>query len=474
MGINSMCLISIAQDAAMWVKSSGNLWGITFGDYYTVKHADSLQRGAGNVQYKPYSTTSTLVAAIPSTTQNFPNTFSANTPFSLATTKTNLLSSGLNNSTGSNAFQIRRFYLGYDYNFAPKFTACMVLADEQDLDGSGNNSVYLKYAYVKWTLHPLCNMIIGQQPTPSWSTSPYGTSRLWGYRSVERTIMDMHNNDASTDLCFAIQGDLKLISHDSLKPNIVGYMVQVGNDNGAKPASSPDKILRVTFYTNFFQQKVIVGFYGDYRDVFVISTPAAPVPSQCVKTVKAYANFKSDYFRIGAEIFSQDWINGAQYISSVYAKGAYNSVFMSGWSVFLSGRIINRYLNYFARMDKFSPDNQYAKNTEGTSVVYTSIPSIINPTNASNTVNTFGNNKIPVPIAQAAAFSTQTFYTIGLDYTPTKRFHIMPNIWYDQFNSLVSVPSAPKANKDYTFVPRITFSYIFNSSKRVDDNGCDD
>ena len=53
-----------AQDKSAF-KPSGNLWGYTFGDYYYMGHADSLGRGAGNVQYKPYSTTSSLNASIP-------------------------------------------------------------------------------------------------------------------------------------------------------------------------------------------------------------------------------------------------------------------------------------------------------------------------------------------------------------------------------------------------------------------------
>jgi len=71
-------------------------------------------------------------------------------------------------------------------------------------------------------------------------------------------------------------------------------------------------------------------------------------------------------------------------------------------------------------------------------------------------------------------FSKQTFYTLGLDYTPVKRVHIMPNIWVTDFKSLVNVPStATHANFDYDFVPRVTFYYLFNSSKSVNNNGMD-
>ena len=454
-------------------KPSGNLWGYTFGDYYYVAHSDSLGRGAGNVQYKPYSTTSTLNAITGVTPTPTVNAAGDITKLTIATTKSNLFGSGTNNYTSANAFQLRRFYLGYDYNFAPKFTAYAVLADEQDLDESGYNTVYLKYAYVKWSdfyMHQ--NLLIGQQTTPSFATTPFGTEPLWGYRSVERTIMDMHNNDASSDLGISLEGLVwKGFSGDSLKPNILGYMVQIGNNNSAKPANNGYKKVRYTLYTSLLQQKLTFGVYGDF---WTINAPglSAGAPGQMGSTYKFYANYKTKRFKIGTEVYDQVWGQCAQLSTSTPASPQYRDVEIFGWSIFASGKILEN-LNAFARLDIYNPDLRYHSSDTYTAITGAPIvPSYVQNQTLTTSLSTYSLGATPV--SQATVFSTQTFYTVGLDYTPVKRFHIMPNIWVDQFKSLANVPSgATHANKDYDFVPRVTFYYLFNASKSVNNNGMD-
>lgn len=443
-------------------KPSGNLWGYCFGDYYYMTHSDSLGRGAGNVQYKPYSTTSTLNGITGVTVTPTLNAAGDITKVTLVTTKSDLLASGTNNFKSANAFQLRRFYLGYDYNFAPKFTAYAVLADEQDLDASGYNAIYLKFAYVKWTeIFPMTNLMAGQLVTPTYAPGAFTTEPLMGYRAIERTIIDMHNNDNVSDLGIELEGNLwKKASTDSLKPNLIGYIAEFGNGNNAKPAIVGFKDIRVTVYSSLLSQKLTFGIYGDFHTVAL-----SPL-TQMEHMYKAYFNFKSKLFKIGSEIFTQDWTNSVQ-----LSSGVWRDCQMFGWSVYTSGKILEN-LNYFARLDIYNPDIRYHNSN-----IYVSVPSIITPsyTQTQTVTTTLAPFSLTAsPISQAAVFSRQTFYTIALDYTPTKRFHIMPNIWVDDFKSLVNVPSgASHAKFDYDFVPRITFYYIFNSSKKVQNNGMD-
>ncbi len=457
--------VANAQDADF--KPSGNLSGYVFGDYYYMVHADSLGRGAGNVQYKPYSTQSTLTPAIPtSTTIVYKKGTTTDSLVKLNTTKNNILGSGLSNNKGTNAFQVRRFYLAYDYNFAPKFTASATLADEQNLDAGGNNTVYLKYAYVKWAdIFPKSNLIIGQQPTPSFATTPFGTEPLWGYRSIERTIMDIHNNDASSDLGVALTGDLwRGMSGDTLKPNLIGYMVQIGNGSSAKPENDGYKNIRWTAYASLMQQNLTFGYYGDFH------TTNIGTVNQSASTFKVYANLKiKNIFKIGGELFTQNWKNCATYKTG--ATTANEDINIMGWSVFASGKIVKK-LNYYARMDMYNPDTKYNKNK-----IYTAITSApISP--SWSYVQAGASGLTPFSLSpgtnQAAVFSTQTFYTLGFDYTPVKRLHIMPNLWITQFNSMANVSGTAKlAKSDYDLVPRITVYWIFNGSKSVNNNGMD-
>src|SRR5450631_2436964 len=68
--------------------NSGRLWGYVFGDYFHKSHSDSLNRGGAN-QY-----------------------------------------SGV--KKGTDEFQFRRIYIGYDYNIAKNFSAEFLFAAEDD------------------------------------------------------------------------------------------------------------------------------------------------------------------------------------------------------------------------------------------------------------------------------------------------------------------------------------------------------
>src|SRR3954471_15089513 len=128
-------------------KPSGKLWGYTFGDYYYKAHSDSLNRGGAN-QY-----------------------------------------TGI--EKGRNAFQIRRVYLGYTYDIAPKFTAELLLAAEDnittstgitsgDLLADNKLSFYIKLANLRWkNIWKGTDLIVGQVATPAF---PLVTEPIWGYR----------------------------------------------------------------------------------------------------------------------------------------------------------------------------------------------------------------------------------------------------------------------------------------------------
>ena len=362
-------------------KPSGSFWGYTFGDYYYVSHADSLGRGAGNVQYKPNSNNSTNSTSIPATatststststtTGGATTTTTTTTVTTVTNTKTNLDGNDILNQQNANAFQLRRVYLGYDFKFTPKVSASAVLANEQNEDASNYNTVYLKYYYLKWgDIFPKSTLIFGQQVTPSFATA-YNTEPLMGYRSNERTIMDIHNNDSSTDLGLGLTGNIweSKTSSDTIKPNILGYYLQFGNGNSAKPASNGFKTMRGNLYVSLLDQKLTVGLYGDYRP----SITKGEVTS--VKTGKIYANYSTEIISIGGEYINQTFMNGCTYNVGTPAVKTYQNDVISGWSVFVKGKIVKQ-LHYYVRMDQYNPDTKYNSST-----IYTVAPSIITPT----------------------------------------------------------------------------------------------
>jgi hypothetical protein len=418
-------------------KPSGNLWGYVFGDYAMKTHNDTLGRGAGNVQYR--GTNSLNTNNVASASNNVPA------------------------NSQSNAFQIRRMYLGYDYNFARNFSAYAVLANEQTVLPNNQNTVYLKYAYGKWSnIFKGSDLLFGQLPTASFATAN-GTEPLWGYRSVERTIMDMHNNDGSTDLGLSLQGSIwkSKTASDSVKPTMIGYILQVGNGNSAVASANPYKKVRINLFVSTLNQKLVIGLYGDN-----MTTQYSPYYTYN-QTMKVYASFRTDFFHIGVEAYQQinhnsdiyQVYNGAAAPTGPYTKNDTASGVQMGVSVFASAKIITNKLNVFARYDMYNPDTKW-----NSSNLYSKAYSGITGSNL-----------------QAATFYKQNFITAGLDWTPTSRIHIMPNIWY---NSYSSMPTTTKAAGDPTgktyssrvmndndMVYRLTFYFVFNGNKKISNNG---
>jgi hypothetical protein len=412
-------------------KPSGNLWGYVFGDYAFKSQNDTLGRGAGNVQYKG---TNAL---------NSNNVVSGTNPVPA--------------NVQSNAFQIRRMYLGYDYNISKRFTAQVVLANEQTLLGNNQNTTYVKYANLKWNnFWKGTDLVIGQYQTASFANA-FNTEPLWGYRSSERTIMDLHNVDGSTDLGLSLQGKIwQAEAADSMKPALLGYALQIGNGNSATPSTAPFKKVRANVYAALLSQKLVIGLYADY-----VTQQYSPYHTSNM-TMKAYVTFRTEVFHIGVEAFQQTNQNSDVY--QVYNKSTNTwsandtaSGVQLGVSIFGSAKIIKNKLNVFARYDMYNPDTKWNTNNS-----YSKAYSTITGSNMTS-----------------ATFYKQTFVNVGLDWTPDKRVHIMPNFWYNADNANMSTagpdftgkPLGARVIKDEDIVYRVTFYYLFNSSKKVSNNG---
>src|SRR4030095_9419371 len=85
-------------------STGGKLWGYLFGDYYYKVNGDS---SGSPIQYAPYP-------------------------------------------KSSQAFEIRRVYLGFDYMFSDKFSAQFLLEGNDKILTSTRLSIFIKTAYVEW------------------------------------------------------------------------------------------------------------------------------------------------------------------------------------------------------------------------------------------------------------------------------------------------------------------------------------
>lgn len=373
--------------------NSGRLWGYAFGDYYYKAHSDSLTRGGSN-QY----------TGIPQS---------------------------------RNEFQMRRIYLGYDYNISKKFSAELLLAAEDNITtGSGTTSgdllsdnkftFYIKLANIRWkNIWKGTDLVVGQVSTPAF---PLLSEKVWSYRSIERTIADIRRTP-SYDFGATLQG-----AFDSAKN--FGYNLMVANGTSAKPENDNYKWLYGDVYAMFFNKHLIFDLYADYERLNWTSNW-----HHSRQMLKGFIAYNTPAFTVGVEGFINH-LKHDNFATKLDGSGVdtLNSK-ASGISVYVHGNIVKDKLRFFARVDNYKPTNVVDNNTYSKYV--------------SNTGN-YNDNSFRGTTSIGDQTYKQTFMTAGLDFTPAKNVHFMPNVWYNHYNTQLST-----ANSDHDLVWRLTFYYVF-------------
>jgi hypothetical protein len=314
--------------------------------------------------------------------------------------------------TDYNSFDFRRIYLGYDYQISEKFSVETLLAYEggTNLDAGGNRTVLIKAANLRWkNIFKNADLVVGQLSTPSFANA----DRIWSYRSIEKTIIDQRGISKSSDIGVAIQGKFD-------DKGIFGYNLMVGNGTGTKPETDKYKKLYTEIYGKFLDQKLFVGVNFDYEGGKFGSL------TRDRTFLKLTAAYQTPTFMIGGEIFQQSVAHNAVVKHSPTPNDT-TSVQITGYSIFAKKVLMKDKLTLFARYDNYNPDANYASE------------------------NTY--------VGSYTNYS-EDFITVGLDFTPIKNVHFMPNIWLNQYQS--KLPTATgNAKNDYDLALRATFFYNF-------------
>ncbi|MEP6467152.1 MAG: hypothetical protein ABJB05_12660, partial [Parafilimonas sp.] len=353
-------------------------WGYVFADYYYKANADTLNRGGSN-QY----------TGIPK---------------------------------DRNAFQIRRAYLGYNYNITSKFSAELLLeaangATSGEALTDNKLAFYIKLANLRIKdVWKGTDLVLGQVSTPGFSMS---SEPIWGYRSIEKTIIDIRGTP-SYDLGATLQGKF-----DPSKGNF-GYDLMVGNGTGAKPEGDKYKWFYGDIWGKFLDKKLYVNIYGDYQR-------SAPINGleHSRSMIKGTVAYTVPTFTVGVEAYTNNLVNDNQATEISTGNVDLLTVQAKGISAFVRGAIVKDKLNFFARYDAFNPDNK-----------------IDNGKYSAYKGNTSGYND---------PNTKEQFITAGLDFTPAKNIHLMPNVWYDKYTN--QGPAALYNSNDLVY--RVTFYYVF-------------
>lgn len=362
------------------VPNSGRIWGYAFGDYYYKAHADTANRG-GNNQY-----------------------------------------TGI--AKGSDEFQFRRIYLGYDYNISKRFVAELLLAAEDNVV-QGNNpptgdllsdnklTFYIKLANIRWKqIFKGTDLVVGQVSTPAF---PLLSEKVWAYRSIERTIADIRRTP-SFDLGATLQGSY-------LNDNF-GYNAMVGNGTSAKPENDKYKWYYADVWAKFFDKHLIVDFYADYERI-----AWNPIIHHSRQMIKGYLAYQGKNITVGAEGFMNKGKSDVVGTGKLGIKDTLDA-HAQGLSFYVRGTIVKDKLGFFARYDTYNPDKNYNANQ------YTKYSGL--------TSNYEPNNK-------------EQFVTAGLDFTPIKNVHFMPNVWWNHYDFQGNGGPA----NSYDLVYRMTFYFTF-------------
>jgi hypothetical protein len=307
------------------------------------------------------------------------------------------------------AFQFRRIYFAYDYDISQQFTTRFRLEADQgallgttgDVLTSGKMSVFVKDAYLKWkNIFSGSDLIFGIQPTPAYDVS----EAAWGYRSLEKTIMDLRGIVDSRDLGLTLRGKLT-------GDGAVNYWLMIGNSAGtSKPES--DKYKR---YYAHIQVKPTTNLqatlYVDYKDAAnVLDASNNSVSHGTVTTALFVGYAEPSNFNLGLEGYLASQSNA--YTPPGGSLGSRTGMgFTAYWSVFVQSD-----LTLVGRYDYFDP-------------------------------NTNGNSK----------GDARNYIIAALDWKVDKNVSIMPNLLFETYEG-PSGGSAP----DASVTARLTFYYVFH------------
>ncbi|MDZ7362943.1 MAG: hypothetical protein ONB46_19805 [candidate division KSB1 bacterium] len=160
-----------------------------------------------------------------------------------------------------NGFQFRRAYFTYDRNLSERFFVRFRLEmnspdifSSQDFGASSQLTPYIKHAFLRWNnFISQSNLSFGLVPVPTWSIS----EEVWGYRAVEKTIMDLRRVTSSADFGLGLEGKFT-------KSGVMNYSVLIANGTGTR--SETDKNKRVFVNTPIkIQNAYFIVPYFDYE-----------------------------------------------------------------------------------------------------------------------------------------------------------------------------------------------------------------
>ena len=309
---------------------------------------------------------------------------------------------------------------------------------------------FIKWANLRWkNIWPGTDVVIGQFNNPSVGVTPRNnqtSEEVWAYRSIEKTIDDLRGTPVY-DMGVGLQGWFD-------KTGNYGYDLMVGNGTAARPESDMNKWFYGDVYAKFFNKKLVINLYQDYEKINwgVYTKGSNGNWNHDRNMTKLFAAWNTEKLTIGFEGF-QNTLMGDVLVNGKDGNSYYRTTKAMDMSFFIRGRILankqgGNKLGYFARYDNYDPTGN--------------LSSITNDPNLKSFAEATSGTAYYDPTTK------EQFVTIGLDYTPLKNVHFMPNLWLNTYTSAINQSEANDALnpnvsgvKGTDVVWRLTFYYVY-------------
>jgi hypothetical protein len=227
-------------------------------------------------------------------------------------------------------------------------------ADQSALSSNNKISPFVKDAWLKWKdVFSGSDLIVGISPTPAFDAS----EGAWGYRSLEKTIMDYFGIVPSRDLGIDLKGKLD-------EKGVANYWVKIGDNSGNSPESN--KFKRYYAQLQFKpSDNLLLTVYGDFASYGKKPDPFDGLAKENSAFVTAgFINYKqANAFALGVEGFFKSQQNN-------YSSDANSTALesQSGFGISVWGKVsLTENIELVGRYDSYDPNtNGAAKNdTQG-------------------------------------------------------------------------------------------------------------
>ena len=275
-----------------------------------------------------------------------------------------------------NGFQYRRVYFTYEKDLSAELSTRFRLemngkSFPTTREATSKSEPFLKHGYLKWKPSGWrTNIYFGLSGTPTWRN----VEKVWGYRSVAKTVLDLHKMGSSTDFGIGLQGDIDA-------SNQINYHLMIANGTGTRAEIDQNKKISFSLAAKPVTGVTLEG-YVDLENAADIGKWS---------TLQGFLGYQHERFRFGIQLANQ-----------TRQQADIDTLNILASSVFGAVQLLEKKVWAFARFDKLFDPNPNAK-----TISYIPFD------------NTTRSNMI----------------LVGLDWAPTEAVHIVPNlifVFYDK------------------------------------------